>query len=200
MLFWILNIAVRSNVSSPQEKQTENIRLKTSKASILKIVYMENSLELVITTSLNAWNTHIDRTNKLFNELTDEQLQMEVSPGRNSGTYLLGHLAAVHDAMLPLLDLGEKLYPQLEPIFIRTPDKSGPEKPPAADLRTYWTKVNDTLAEHFNKLSAADWLTKHTSISEEDFKKEPHRNRLSVLMSRTNHLASHYGQLLFLKK
>ena len=160
---------------------------------------MENSLELVTKISLNAWNTHIDRANKLLGELTDDQLQLEVSPGRNSGMYLLGHLAAVHDAMLPLLGLGEKLYPQLEPIFIRTPDKSGLEKPAIADLRNYWNKVNNRLAEHFSKLSPGDWLEKHNSVSEEDFKKEPNRNKLGVLISRTNHLASHMSQLLFLK-
>jgi len=43
-------------------------------------------------------------------------------------------------------------------------------------------------------------LHKHTSVSEEDFAKEPHRNRLNVLTTRTTHLASHYGQLIFLKK
>ncbi len=160
---------------------------------------MENSLELVTKVSLNAWNIHIDRVNKLFNNLTNDRLEMEVSPGRNSGKYLLGHLAAIHDAMLPLLGFGEKLYPELEPIFIGTPDKSGIEKPATDDLRNCWKKVNETLAEHFNKLSPGEWLEKHNSINEEDFKKEPHRNKLAVLMSRTNHLASHMGQLIFLK-
>jgi hypothetical protein len=48
-------------------------------------------------------------------------------------------------------------------------------------------------------MTAEQWLEKHTSVSDEDFAKEPHRNKLSVLISRTNHLANHIGQLLFLK-
>jgi hypothetical protein len=37
------------------------------------------------------------------------------------------------------------------------------------------------------------------TVSPEDFAKEPHRNRLNVLISRTNHMANHIGQLLLLK-
>ena len=70
--------------------------------------------ELFVKMALDAWNIQIDRTTKLFNALTDNQLKQEVAPGRNSGIYLLGHLTAVHDALFPLLDLGEKLYPELD--------------------------------------------------------------------------------------
>ena len=161
---------------------------------------MENSLGLTTTIALNAWDTHIDRMTKLFDELSDEDLAKEVSPGRNTGVYLLGHMAAVHDAMLPLLGFGDLSHPQLVPIFIRTPDKSGVEKPPVSELRKYWKDANGKLGEHFSKMKPEQWLERHTSISEEDFKKEPHRNRLSVLLSRTNHLASHMGQLLFFEK
>jgi hypothetical protein len=50
------------------------------------------------------------------------------------------------------------------------------------------------LFEGFASISAADWLKKHAAVSEEDFLKEPLRNRLAILLSRTNHLAYHLGQ------
>jgi DinB superfamily len=156
--------------------------------------------ELMIKMALDAWNGQVNRTNKLFNELTDEQLQHEVSPGRNTGVYLLGHLAALHDAMLPLLGIDEKMYPQLENIFIKTPDKSGLEQPAIKDLRDSWNTANKKLDAYFSQLTADEWLQKHTAVSAEDFQKEPHRNKLNVLLSRTIHLASHLGQLVFLKK
>ncbi|MDQ6890817.1 MAG: DinB family protein, partial [Bacteroidota bacterium] len=109
-------------------------------------------------------------------------------------------LTAVHDALFPLLGLGEKLYPELEDLFIRNPDRPEMQRPSAKDLRSYWQKVNTDLSKHFSELSTDEWLQKHTSVSEEDFKNEPHRNRLNVLTSRTNHLAYHLGQLAFLKK
>ena len=84
--------------------------------------------------------------------------------------------------------------------FIKNPDKSSLSKPETSLLRQYWRDVNSALASHFNKLTPDEWLQKHASISEEDFAKEPHRNKLSVLLNRTNHLSYHYGQLAFLKK
>ncbi|MEP6596128.1 MAG: DinB family protein [Ginsengibacter sp.] len=161
---------------------------------------MQAQQELFTKIALDSWHIQIDRTNKLLENLTDEQLQQEVSTNRNSGVYLLGHLAAIHDAMLPLLNFGDKLYPDLENTFIKNPDKSSTIKLSTSLLRQYWKDVNSTLAQHFNKLKPEEWLQKHTAISEEDFAKEPHRNRLSVLLNRTNHLSYHFGQLAFLKK
>jgi hypothetical protein len=160
---------------------------------------METSTKLTIKSALEAWNSYATRVDKLFDELSDEQMQKEVAPGKNAGTYLLGHLAAVHDGMLPLLDFGEKLQPAMFDIFIKNPDKSGLEKPSIKELRNFWKQVNNKLSEHIKRLTPEEWMQKHTSIGEEDFKKEPHRNKLNVLMNRTNHLAYHYGQLVFLK-
>jgi hypothetical protein len=58
--------------------------------------------------------------------------------------------------------------------------------------------VNDTLASQFEKMTAAEWFTRHQAVSEEDFKKEPHRNKLNLVINRTNHLSGHYAQMIFL--
>ena len=160
---------------------------------------MPNQQELIIKLALDAWNGQLSRTDKFFNAHTDEQLQNEIAPGRNSGVYLLGHLTAVHDAMFPLLGFGEKLYPELENIFIKNPDKSTLERPSLKELRNCWNEVNKKLSQKLSELSFDEWLQKHTAVSQEDFIKEPHRNRLNVLLSRTNHMAYHLGQLAFLK-
>ncbi len=156
--------------------------------------------ELLVKMILDAWNSQLGRTDKLFAELSDAQLEQEVAPGRNTGVYLLGHLAAVHDGMLPLLGFGEKEYPEMEAVFIRNPDKAGLPKPSIQELRARWKAANERLAGHFAKLNAAEWFQKHTAVSAEDFVKEPHRNRLNVLLSRTMHIGSHHSQLVFLKK
>jgi len=160
---------------------------------------MTNQLESAVQLVLKAWEGQVSRAGKLFSSLSDEQLQAETAPGRNSGYYLLGHLIAVHDALLPLLGLGEKLYPQLEQIFIKSPDKAGLEKPPIPELRNNWQELHTHLAGQFSRLTPEEWLQKHTAVSDEDFAKEPHRNRLNVLLSRTNHLAYHMGQLVYLE-
>lgn len=157
-------------------------------------------MELPIKIVLGQWHTTVGQANKLLSELTDEQLQADVAPGRNSGTYLLGHLTVVNDRMLPLLGFEEQAYPHFNDVFLTSPDKSGKEMPPIADLRHYWHQSNARLEKHFGNLQPAEWLHKHTTISEEDFAKEPHRNRLNVLINRTTHMANHLGQMVFLKK
>jgi hypothetical protein len=149
--------------------------------------------------ALTAWQTQNKRFTQLVASLSDEQLAREIAPGKNTGLYLIGHLIAVSDNLLPLLGFGERLYPALDNVFISNPDKSGLEKPAMADLRVCLAKVNETLEGHMQSQSAEDWLQRHTSVSEEDFAKEPHRNKLGVLISRTNHLSYHLGQIALLK-
>lgn len=160
---------------------------------------MPNQQEFVAKLALDAWNTQLSRADKFFKAHTDEQLQNEIAPNRNTSVYLLGHLTAVHDAMLPLLGLGEKLYPELENTFIKNPDKSGIEKPSVKELRNCWQEVNTRLSQKLSGFSMEEWLKKHNAVTDEEFKKEPHRNKLNVLFSRTNHIAYHLGQLAFLK-
>jgi len=161
---------------------------------------MKQQQELLVKSVLDSWYSHVSRVDNLLDTLTDEKLQNEVAPGRNRGIYLLGHLTAVHDRMLPLFNFEKHHYGQLDEIFITSSDKAAKEMPSAADLRLYWKDVNETLAKHFKTLQPEDWFKKHSSVSDEDFAKEPHRNRLNVLVSRTNHLAYHLGQLIFLNK
>jgi hypothetical protein len=156
--------------------------------------------QLAVRSVLDAWNSRIEAADKLFDSLSDEDLQKEVAPGRNRGIYLLGHLALVHDKMLPLLDLEPQNYAHLDEAFINKPDKSVANIPSAKEVRAIWKDVNTKLASHYNKLSADDWFQKHSAVSAEDFVKEPHRNRLNVLVGRTNHLQYHIGQVALLKK
>lgn len=154
--------------------------------------------ELFVKMVIDAWNRELSATNKLLEKLTDEQLMQEVSPARNRGIYLLGHLTAEHDQMMPLLRFQEATHPELVPIFLDAPDKTVETLPSLQELRAYWTVVNDTLMGHIAGLPADEWFTRHANITEADFPKEPHRNRLNVLLSRTTHLSNHRGQLTLL--
>ena len=149
---------------------------------------------------LDAWYSKIKEANDIFDKLTDEQLQNEVAPARNRGIYLLGHLTATHDGMLPLLNFGERFYPQLDEVFIDHPDRDKTLTTLTNELRAYWKNINSTLADHLSKLSPDAWFEKHNAVSKEDFVKQPHRNKLNVIITRTNHLAYHNGQLIFLTK
>ena len=158
-----------------------------------------NATETMIKMVLDRWYALIKNFDTLLDLISDDQLQKEVSPGKNRGIYLLGHLTAVHDDMLPLLNLGDKLYPSLSEPFIKSPDKAVSELPSAKELRANWKKVNEVLAEKFSTVKPDEWFQKHNSVSAEDFIKEPHRNRLNIIITRTTHLSYHLGQFILLK-
>jgi hypothetical protein len=159
-----------------------------------------NHLDLSIKIAVNNWQLQINAFNSVLDKLSDEQLMSEIAPSRNRGVYLLGHSAAVHDLMLPLLRFGDALHPELHPLFVEAADKTIAEIPPIHQLKEQWKEINDSLEVHINNLPVEEWFTRHNSISEENFEKEPQRNRLNVLLSRTNHLSYHRGQLALLIK
>ena len=143
---------------------------------------------------LKAWKTQIDRADKLFGALSSEEVLREIAPGRNRLLYLWGHLTAIHDAMLPLLGLGERLHPEFDAAFVSNPDKSQAATPSHEQVRQAWNTVNSDLQRGMEGMSWSDWLQRHTAVSEEDFAKDTSRSRFAVLLSRTNHLAYHLGQ------
>ena len=155
--------------------------------------------QLIVKMLLDRWNSLIKTCDTTLESITDEQLQKEIGPGKNRGIYLLGHLIAVHDEMIQILGIGDKLYPELYEPFIKSPDKTVNEIPSAKELRAYWNKQNEIVTQKFNSLQPEEWFLKHNSVSAEDFIKEPHRNRLNVLLTRATHLAYHVGQLILLK-
>lgn len=157
------------------------------------------SEQAFVTAALNTWNSNLKAIDAFFAGRSDDQLNDEIAPGKNRLVYLMGHLAAVHDRMIPLLGLGERSHPELDALFLSAKDREV-EIPAIADIRKKWSEINGALSAAMMALPAGDWLNRHTAVSEEDFAKEPHRNRYSVLMSRTSHLWYHYGQMALAPK
>src|SRR6476620_4306155 len=108
----------------------------------------------------DRWNASVKNCDDLLNELSNETLQKEIAPGKNRGIYLLGHLIAVHDDMLRLLDMGEKQYPELFKPFIELADKSTEELPSVTELRNEWAKQCEYMKQRFDQLQPSQWLEK----------------------------------------
>lgn len=177
------------------------IPAKQVKIPDLVQIFMNDTTDVspVVKLYIRGWITQVTLINKALEAIPESNFQKQIAPGKNRGAYILGHLAAVNDAILPLLGFGDKLYPHLEEPFITSPDTAALQFPPVHELKKYWNEVNDRLQQHFNNLEPEEWLSKHEAVSAEDFAKEPHRNKLNVLISRTNHLSYHLGQLVLLK-
>ncbi len=157
------------------------------------------SNQIMVKMVLDRWYSLLKVFDTILDSVSDEKLQKEVSPGKNRGIYLFGHLVAVHDDMMPILNFGEKLFPELEEPFIKFPDKATSTIPSASELRSMWKKQNEVLNKKFESLTPKEWFEKHNSISAEDFAKEPHRNKLNVMITRISHLSYHSGQIALLK-
>ena len=156
--------------------------------------------EVLTAAVVDSWKLVIKRFDKLLGNFTDEQLQQQVAPGKNRVFYLLGHLTAIHDRMLPMLGLGERMHPELDDAYITNGDRVLGDPLSATDLRRIWTEVNDKLTAAFEQLDPRDWLEKHAAVSDEEFAENPKRNRLSVVVSRTNHVSYHLGQVVLAKR
>ena len=152
---------------------------------------LETSL---IDSALRNWRSNVDGAGKFFGKLSQEQLLQEVAPGKNRLIYLWGHLTASNDALIPLLGFGARTHLELDLMFVSNPDRSDAAILSGEDLKIIWQETSQILWTGFSKLSASDWLQRHGAVSEENFLREPHRNRFTVLLSRTAHIAYHLGQ------
>jgi DinB superfamily len=155
--------------------------------------------EMLTNAAVSSWKITVGRLSKRIAALDDAQLQQQVAPGKNRLFYLVGHLTAVHDRMFPLLGLGETLYPQLDEVYLTNPDGALADPISAEELKNAWNDVNEKLTAAFEALTPQEWLQKHTQVSDEDFAKDPSRNRLAVFLSRTNHVSFHTGQFALVK-
>ena len=151
--------------------------------------------QVFVQMALKAWNIHVNNANKFFDGLSEGSFLTEIAPGKNRVIYLVGHLIAVNDTMVSLFGLGERLYAHLDEAFVKNPDKSGLPMPEISTLKADWKRSNEVLSNYFSQMPATDWFKKHSAMTDEDLANEPGRNKLSVLINRTNHLAYHLGQL-----
>ncbi|WP_207421565.1 DinB family protein [Desertivirga brevis] len=157
-----------------------------------------NQQEVLVKMVLDTWYAKTAQLDKLLSDLSDEQLMEEVAPGRNRGFYLLGHLTTLADSIFPLLGYEKQAAHLWEP-YVKMPDKKNDDLPTVSDLRKDWTIVITVLREKLAGISVQEWFEKHTAVTKEDFLREPHRNKLNVILSRLGHLDYHLGQMQFLK-
>ena len=149
--------------------------------------------QIFLANAIAVWKSALERTDKLFQSLSSEELMKEVAPRRNRLAYLWGHLTAMHDRMIVLLGVGERVDPSFDAIFLTAADKAN-ELPPLERIQQAWTLVSQRLNDGIAKLTAEQWLEPHTAVSAEDFAKDALRNKFSILLTRTSHLTYHLGQ------
>lgn len=157
---------------------------------------LENSL---INTSLRNWNEQNKRLQSIIDNLSVAQLEREIASGKNTGKYLLGHLAAINHNMLVLFGLGVNPLPELDTIFLVNADRAIAHNYTTDELKKLLFNSVQMFEEKSKTLTEADWFGRHMNVTAEEFQMQPHRNKVNVLINRTLHLAYHMGQLSLLK-
>ena len=93
-----------------------------------------NVEKLLSQTVLNSWKSVNQRVSALIAQLSEEQIQKEIATGRNRAFYIVGHLTAVSDRMFPLLDVGERRFPNLDSVYLEHPDRTEADPLTPADI------------------------------------------------------------------
>src|SRR5260370_7601263 len=101
---------------------------------------------------LKVWKAQLDRADKLFGGLSSEEVLREIAPGRNRLLYLWGHLTAMHDAMLPLLGLGDRFHPEFHVAFVSNPATSQAAIPWHEQVTQAWKTVNHEFSQAFSQI------------------------------------------------
>lgn len=146
------------------------------------------------------WNTYNTRMQKAFDELDGTEFQVPVAEGFNSPSWILGHLVDTDDMLLEVLGIRARIYPDLSRIYHHERGSNQTGHLAKSELMSRWKVILAELERSFKSWTESEWLSKHAVVSEQDFQREPHRNRLNVMLTRVAHKASHLGQIAMMKK
>lgn len=147
---------------------------------------------------LLQWDTYNKRMQKVLDGITESNFNKSIVPGGNSPSWLMGHLVDTDDRLLELFGIRQRLFPDLSTIYHHERGSNQSGHLSKAELTERWKKILAELDRAFQAMSEAEWMGRHQAVTEEDFKKEPHRNKLNVMLSRVGHKASHLGQIAML--
>lgn len=155
---------------------------------------MADYKDLFVRMVLLSWQSSHRSVDNFLAKTPVDDFDKEVAPGRNTIGWIIAHLASVNDDLLALYGTGDPVNAEMAKTF-----RGGQGKVEHAytgkQMADYWkasaANINRVIAGFTNE----EWFSRHTRISDEDFKNEPHRNRLNVLMNRAGHISYHMGQL-----
>ena len=136
----------------------------------------------------------IEWVNGTIDPLTDEEFKMELSPGKNHGVWIFGHLVTSDDDFSMFMGKGDSMYPQYYEVFGQGSKLLPPESYPfVSDLKDAWKKVCDKNRKIYSELSDNELQQPHALVK--DFDKDYFKTRERVIMAWHLHQLYHAGQL-----
>lgn len=139
----------------------------------------------------------LEWVNGCINSLDDDEFRMELSPGKNHGVWILGHLVVSEDDFSIFMGNGELLFPELVEFFAQKSKLQPPENyPPVPELRGYWDAVCRKNREIYSQLADDELDMPHALLENDDT--DYFKTKKRVIMAWQFHQMYHAGQLAVL--
>ncbi len=129
----------------------------------------------------------------IISSLADEDFKKEVSPGRNHGVWLFGHLITCEDDFALFMGKGEIIYPEYQEMFAEgTKPQPFDSYPPVSEMREKWKEMLKKNKKIYDELRDAELHEAQAQLKgENDFCK----TKEDVAVHWQLHLMYHTGQL-----
>ncbi len=139
----------------------------------------------------------INWINSYLDSLSDDDLKMELAPGKNHGVWILGHLIASDDDFSGFMGKGDFLFPEYQSMFAQGAKLQPVENyPPIQTLRKQWKDIVTKNQKIYDDLTDADLNELHANIK--DPEKDFFKTKNMIIIYWQLHQMYHLGQLSLL--
>jgi len=161
----------------------------------------DQTLQIIIDLAVKRWQRSTRQVTTFFSTDDTAFYQQTIAPGKNRATWILGHLITAYDELFPLLGFNERYFPAM-PAFYYVADRSfeGTAYPSFEELKRRWQLITEKLDQRIKNMPPESWLEPHGRASAEQFKLDPTRNKLAVLLNNFIHTNHHIGQLYLMNQ
>ena len=126
--------------------------------------------------------------------LTDEEFEMELSPGKNHGVWILGHLITSDDDFSYYMGKGSFMFPEYQDLFGQGSKlQSVKNYPEVSKLREQWKLVCEKNKKVYESLRDKDFGEASENMTDDMKKIFPTKEK--VVMAWQLHQMYHCGQL-----
>ena len=131
--------------------------------------------------------------NWIIGALSEDDLKKEISPGKNHGVWLLGHLITCEDDFALYMGKGEITYPEYQKMFAEgTKPLSFDNYPLLSEMKSKWKEMVDKNKKIYAELTDEELEQPHAQLTDEnDFC----QTKKDICVHWQVHLMYHVGQL-----
>jgi len=140
------------------------------------------------------YNNLADWINIYVNRLSDDEYKYELSPGKNHGVWILGHLITSDDDFSLFMGKGEMLYPEYTAIFGEGSKLQPVENYPDVPLlKEQWNNVIKKNRKVYTQIADAELDEPHCMVK--DYEKDFFKTKINIITHWQLHEMFHAGQL-----